>query len=254
MREENQSAANKNPTFTLGEGSPFSIVSVTIVSPFGVTSEEIGMMIRCFGKVEEGAHRDYVSDAAMGMYYITPADMLDVISIARTGSPMPAPHVVNRFVMRDGRIVFPVNPPRDRQACVPLIHTASKRGQSGTGTWAWFSVPLSNGPTDQTRGTLHRLHGIADVGKTGTYGEKAEDAIGSSGVAEAPGITNAGWVLVGTGGRSPLVGIFGIVARSTYGTSSGAKEMINLESTLAGGNRPAEIARDTIREAKRLLQ
>lgn len=221
----------------------------------GVTSDEIGEMIRCFGDTEVGKGRDYLHDAAMGMYYITPADMLDVINVARTGrSTFTVPHVIEYVVPRDGRSVlrFPIYPSTDRSACASLIHTPAQSNRPGTGTWAWFSIPLSNGPTRDTMGTLYRLRGIADVGKTGTYGKRAEGIAGSD--TEAPGITNAAWALVGTGGDNPLTGIFGIVSRHTYSDSygdlSGSREMVNLESTLSGGNRPAEIARDTLIEAQ----
>lgn len=226
----------------------------------GVTSDEIGKMIKCFGEVEPGKRRDYVHDAAMGMYYIPPAAALDIINVARTGQSVTVPHVIEYVVSRDGQGIpqHPIYPSADRSACASLIHTPPQSNRPGTGTWAWFSVPLSNGPTRETRGTLHRLNGVADVGKTGTYGKRAEDVSGSSDI-EALGITNAAWVLVGTGGDHPLTGIFGIVARCTYYNDSDCDsgsigEMINLESDLAGGNRPAEIARDTLIEAKKHLR
>ena len=206
-----------------------------------VDPEDVRFLIECFGDPHEDMS-DPIASAAMGTFTTWPHVYISLMKAVREGDALPEVHVTDKYVMRDGEEI-PYSPSIDADLveCAEWVYARDSLNGRDAGPliWDWFSVPLENG------GTLRRLNGIVEAGKTGTDGKVRTQ--------DEPGTTNAAYVVIGTDrgdivvsgsdifNAPPMSGAFGILAD---------RRDIDLGNSLAGGTLPALIAKDTVLKAK----
>lgn len=178
---------------------------------YGVKSDEIKDLVKCYGRPHDS--NDQVTKAAFGMFETSPYVYVATLYEANSGIPLPLPHIVTNYEMRDGSVVEVEKSYRENaQTCADLMYANGL-------TKTWLRAPLDS------RGTLRDLVGFADIGKTGTVGE-------------ASGQNSMAWTIAG---REFKDGSFYTVIA---GFGSDNNEPIPTLST--GGNVAGPVVRETL--------
>ncbi|MBT6069265.1 hypothetical protein HOG48_05940 [Candidatus Peregrinibacteria bacterium] len=218
----------------------------------GVSEEDVASLIECFGTPHSGM-TDPITAAAMGTFDTSHYDLAAMMMAARTGEPMPRPHVVTGYFLRDGRYVT-VEPEysEDAHTCASLIHTPSSVDGGESETWRWFQVPLSDGGTSDSRGTLWSLNGLTDrasiAGKTGTVGKKRS----RGGVGE----TNMTTVVFGTGpvvnssGEVEVPALYGVQSIGYLDLFDSEGNMRDIGGQFSAGNLVSPVVRDVLQTTR----